>query len=186
MLSIRKLYQWIRWAIRHPFETLVIGSITMILILALTRIRSTGSWATTYHYESPIRILPSSSLPKRDSSGELRTRKCLESFFQKPFPKARPDFLVNPVTGSRHNLELDCYNSELQLAAEYNGAQHYKFIPFFHKNKEAFYNQKYRDELKRIRCKELGITLIEIPYTEERHLEQYLTHELTRLGYRKT
>jgi hypothetical protein len=109
----------------------------------------------------------------------------LESYFKKPFPKSRPDFMVNQVTGSKYNLELDCYNSELQLAAEYNGAQHYKFIPFFHKNKEAFYNQKYRDELKRIRCKELGITLIEIPYTEERQLEQYLTHELNRQGYPK-
>jgi hypothetical protein len=183
-MSFRKLYQCIRWAINHPFEALVIASIATILILALTRIRSKGSWASTYHYEPPIPRL-SQSLPRRESSGEIRTRNFLESYFGKPFPKARPDFLVNPVTGSRHNLELDCYNSELQLAAEYNGAQHYKYIPFFHKNKEAFYNQKYRDELKRIRCRELGITLIEIPYTEERRLEQFIARELVRLGYRQ-
>ncbi len=35
------------------------------------------------------------------------------------------------------NLEIDCYSPKLKLGVEYNGAQHYKFIPHFHKNKEA-------------------------------------------------
>jgi hypothetical protein len=91
--------------------------------------------------------------------------------------------MVNPVTGSRHNLELDCYNDQLRLAVEYNGAQHYKYIPYFHKNKEAFYNQKYRDELKRLRCKELGIVLIDIPYTENKNLERYLEEQLRIHGF---
>ena len=71
----------------------------------------------------------------------------------------------NPVTGGDFNLELDCYDPELGIAVEYNGVQHYKFIPFFHKNKEAFLNQKYRDDMKRRICKDNGILLIEVPYT---------------------
>jgi hypothetical protein len=91
--------------------------------------------------------------------------------------------MVNPVTGSQFNLELDCFNESLKLAVEYNGAQHYQFIPFFHKNQEAFYNQKYRDELKRMRCREMGITLIEVPHTEDKRLEAYLEEQLKRHGF---
>ena len=89
----------------------------------------------------------------------------LENAFDRSFGKARPNFLNNPVTGGNFNLELDCYNPELKLAVEYNGVQHYKYTPHFHKNNEAFLNQKYRDELKRRMCKDNMITLIEVPYT---------------------
>lgn len=182
-MTIRKIYNCIRWAMINPFEALVISSIAIILILAITRLGSVGTWASSYHYVSPSLPVSKITQPKKDSNGEIRTRRFLETYFNKPFPKDRPDFMVNPVTGSRHNLELDCYNPELRLAVEYNGVQHYKFIPFFHKNREAFYNQRYRDELKRLRCKELGITLIEIPHTEERRLEEFLNQELNRLGF---
>lgn len=95
-----------------------------------------------------------------DSRGEKLVRACLETKFHRPFAKARP--ILNPVT--KQYLELDCYNADLGLAAEYQGKQHYKYTPFFHKNKEAFRNQQYRDELKRIACRQHGIHLIEIPY----------------------
>ena len=48
----------------------------------------------------------------------------------------------------------DIFNDELQLGIEYNGRQHYEFTPYFHKNEQAFLDQKYRDELKYKRCKE--------------------------------
>ena len=35
----------------------------------------------------------------------------------------------------------------------------------FHKNKEHFLNQKYRDELKNMICKQNRILLIRVPYT---------------------
>ena len=173
----------IHWCLKNKFEALVLLSIIAIFLLAFTRIGSTGTWADTYHYLPTIKPNPTtSSAPRKDSQGEIRTRTYLESRFKKAFPKSRPDFMVNPVTGSKYNLELDCYNPELRLAVEYNGAQHYVYNTFFHKNKEAFYNQKYRDELKRLRCKELGITLIEIPYTEDRRLEQFLEQQLREVG----
>ena len=81
-------------------------------------------------------------------------------------------------------MELDCYDENLRLAVEYNGAQHYKYIPYFHKNKEAFLNQKYRDELKRHLCKENKITLIEVPNTiNVNNIESYLLGKLRMLGY---
>ena len=110
----------------------------------------------------------------------------LEETFNVPFDKSRPDFLRNPVTGNTHNLELDCYNSKLRLACEYSSRQHYKYTPFFHKNKEAFLNQKYRDQMKQTKCKENGINLIEVPYTVKNHeIEMYIKKGLKHMGYIK-
>ena len=89
------------------------------------------------------------------------------------FYKIRPNFLKNDVTG--YNLEIDLYNDEMKLAIEVQGNQHYKFTPFFHRNKDAFLNQKYRDAMKKEKCKNNGITLIEVPYSVgEKKLKSYL------------
>ena len=103
--------------------------------------------------------------------------------FKKPFNKERPNFLRNPVTGGDFNLELDCFDAELKIAVEYNGIQHYKYIPFFHKNKEAFLNQKYRDDMKRRICKEKGILLIEVPHDIKlENIKDFIETELYRNG----
>lgn len=81
------------------------------------------------------------------------------------------------------NFEIDCYNPELKLGCEYNGIQHYKFSPFFHKNIEAFKNQQYRDHIKMDLCEKNGIRLIVVPYSiKERDIEKYIVRELERFG----
>lgn len=149
---------------------LLISIIFIFFMLCLLFNKKKGTWSSVYLYELPrnknmynTRNNTHKKQPK-DSKGEIECRRCMEEIFRKPFNKHRPDFLRNSVTGG-NNLELDCYNSDLKIAVEYNGIQHYKYVPFFHKNKEAFYNQKYRDELKRRMCKDNGIFLIEVPYT---------------------
>lgn len=112
---------------------------------------------------------------KKESKGEAECRRVLQKIFGRPFLSQRPDFLRNPVTGGEFNLELDCYNPELKLAVEYNGIQHYKYVPYFHKNHEHFMNQKYRDDMKRRMCKDNGVILIEVPYTVKiPDIEQYI------------
>ena len=69
---------------------------------------------------------------KKYSKGETECRKVLEKLFRKTFPNERPDFMFNSNTN--HNLELDMYNRDLRLACEYNGIQHSKYIPYFHRN----------------------------------------------------
>ena len=119
---------------------------------------------------------------KTESKGEIECRKFLETIFQAPFPKARPDFLKNPVTGN--NLEIDCFNPILKLGVEYNGQQHYNYTSFFHRNVEASTNQKYRDELKRRMCQENDINLIEVPYTIKLNdIGPFLQLKLKQLGY---
>ena len=99
----------------------------------------------------------------KESRGETECRRVLESIFSKPFPNSRPSFMKNSVTGS--NLEIDCYNDELNLGCEYHGKQHYEYVPYFHKDKQHFYNQRYRDEETKRLCSQNGVSLIEVPYT---------------------
>ena len=123
--------------------------------------------------------------PPRQSKGEAECRRVLQSLFRKPFPSQRPDFLRNPVTGGNFNLELDCYNSELGLAVEYNGIQHYKYTPYFHRSKDHFLNQKYRDDMKKRMCKENRIVLIEVPHTVKLpDIRKFLMQELRKHGYK--
>ena len=119
---------------------------------------------------------------EKDSKLELRAKVILEHIFKRPFVKIRPDFLRNDVTG--YNLELDLYNEDLELAIEINGDQHYKFIPFFHRNKDAFTKQRYRDEMKKMKCKQEGIILIDVPYSVgEDGLKPYLVDRLRMEGF---
>ena len=79
---------------------------------------------------------------------------------------------------------MDLYNEELNLGIEVQGAQHYRYIPFFHKNYEAFLNQKYRDEMKKGLLEKVQINLIEIPYTVKlKDYEVYIRLEAKKLGY---
>lgn len=111
---------------------------------------------------------------------ENRCRSILEKYFKKPFIKIRPDFLKYK---NGNNLELDMYNDELKIACEYNGAQHYKYSPFFHKTYQDFINQQERDKFKIEQCKLLNIKLITIPYTVPyNELEQFIIAEIKKIN----
>ena len=172
----------------NGFEILFVCSLILIGVLALFKIGKKGTWSTSWynkemvnHFkEEPINTV----VQKNVSKGEAECRRVLQQIFRKPFNTSRPNFLRNPVTGDNFNLELDCFEEYLNLAVEYNGQQHYKFLPYFHKNKEAFRNQGYRDELKKRMCKDNKINLITVPYTIKiPDIEKYLIHHLKLTGY---
>ena len=72
----------------------------------------------------------------------------------------------------------------MQLAFEYQGAQHRKFIPMFHKTYRDFTKQQERDAFKKRRCQELGIRVIEIPDTVlYDDLEQFIREELRKIEF---
>nr|WDW26020.1 hypothetical protein FD201807_087R [Megalocytivirus FD201807] len=98
----------------------------------------------------------------RVSHGERECHRAIEAITGKKFAKSR--CIKNPVTGQ--HLELDCYNSALKLAVEYNGRQHYQYVPHFHgPERHRFTEQRYKDVIKAQLCKEQGIKLIVVPYT---------------------
>jgi hypothetical protein len=156
-----------KWWHKNGIWVVIFGSIFILILV----------WIVRYFYSDELdddtpeldflfrKNLKKKSKRKviKESKGELICKETAIKIFNKPFIKVRLSILKNDKTGK--DLELDIYNEELKLAIEYNGRQHYEYIPYFHKNYEAFLDQKYRDDLKRELCKKNGITLIEVPYT---------------------
>lgn len=82
-------------------------------------------------------------------------------------------------------LELDGYNEEKKVAFEYQGFQHTKYHPYFHKNgPQDFEEQKERDSFKAKICFEKGIILICVPcdysYLDPEAMRKYIKTELIK------
>lgn len=98
-------------------------------------------------------------------------RKFFEEIFHEKFSKKRYDWLLSP---KGKKLELDGYNKKLKLAFEYCGEQHYKSTGYT-KYQDIFNYLKQCDQIKKDKCKELGITLIEVPYkVKYKDMEKYI------------
>jgi hypothetical protein len=94
---------------------------------------------------------------------EMEARRYVETLFDgHKFPKTRPEWLINPATGRR--MELDMYCEALDLALEYDGAQHEHFTPHWHRTYDVFEQQQTRDRLKDRICADKGVHLLRIPY----------------------
>jgi len=65
-------------------------------------------------------------------------------------------------------IELDIFIPELSLAFEYNGEQHYKFVPIYNQELQKI---QQRDQFKQMICKDNGITLITIPFWWDKTIE---------------
>ena len=107
---------------------------------------------------------------------ERLCRTIIEDMTGLKFPKKRPWFM--------EKLELDGYNEQNNIAFEYNGRQHYMYIPsYFHrKGMYVFEDQQKRDIRKRELCKENSIALLIIPYTENHNLINFIKNEMITLG----
>jgi hypothetical protein len=103
-----------------------------------------------------------STIPRIPSLPEQRCRKILEEYYRRSFDSIWHPDIVNHTD---YLLELDCFNGDLKIALEYNGIQHYQWPNYTGQSQAAFMAQTKRDELKRQRCRELGIYLIVVPYT---------------------
>lgn len=166
--------------------------IFLIVIMVILLILIIVSWNRpniTIEVEEPHKRVPkykrktnttksfSSKKKSTRSTKEDRCREILERKYNAKFPTKRPNFLKNPKTN--RNLELDGYNEDLKIAFEYNGEQHYTFPNTFHKTEEDFQKQVANDKFKAKKCKELGIHLIEIPYTVGVHdLESFINQSV--------
>ncbi len=74
-------------------------------------------------------------------------------------------------------------NNKLVCLVEFDGKQHYEYVPYFHKNYSGFLKQQERDRQKNRYCLMHQIPLIRIPYwdLEELTLEKVLTNSAYRV-----
>lgn len=179
-----------RYRSRRWKDCVILGLLMFIIIIGsyytAGLIDSFTSKKQVKYIPQPV-AQPASPVPppppsfKTCSRGEAECRRVLESIFSKPFPNTRPKWLVNPQTG--HRLELDCYNKTLKLAVEYNGEQHYCYVPRFHKSEGELEYQKYRDEVKKRLCEKKGVELITVKYDiPHDKIESYIRSELEARG----
>jgi len=100
-------------------------------------------------------------------------------------------FIIEYLTGKRfsksrlalgNNTELDGYNEELKFGFEYNGIQHYHKTGFFHKSETDLTKRIFDDAEKEQVCKDRGIKLLVIPYTEASNLLDYISLGLEELS----
>jgi hypothetical protein len=108
----------------------------------------------------------------RSTKHENMCRNIFEEIFNKKFPTVRPDWLRKRT--KKYKLQLDGYCEELNLAFEFNGPQHYKWVKDFHRTKLHFIEQKIRDRIKQKVCHKNGTKLIIIKYNKSiRYDKQY-------------
>ena len=96
--------------------------------------------------------------------GERITRAYFEQLFQRKFPSVRPKFLE---VESGRCLQLDGYCKSLKLAFEHQGMHHYESARYgvnsVSSANKTHKTTKLYDMIKKERCEELGVTLIEVP-----------------------
>ena len=95
------------------------------------------------------------------SVGEVKVRKWLDDHHVAYLPQFRiPN--TNPKCKRRY-LVVDFYLPDLSTVVEFNGRQHYTYIPYFHNNRKwTLKDQQIRDETLREYCDANYLQLVEI------------------------
>ena len=159
-------------------EYIIIFAIMVIFISSIFKIiYNKCTKCTSVKPNTKIRMFPETKKNKKESKGEAICRRTMENQYGKKFINVRPDWLVNPVTGRK--LELDVYNDELKIAIEYNGQQHAKFVKKFHLTEDKFKQQQYRDLIKQDLCQKNNVLLITVPHTVSfKNIPTYIKNQL--------
>jgi len=93
---------------------------------------------------------------KSKSKIQFNTKKFLKDYWENHVV-----FEEFPVAGTR--LSLDFYNATKKIAIEVQGAQHRKYVPFFHGgHKSNYLDQLRRDKQKMEFCSTNEIKLMEV------------------------
>ena len=114
----------------------------------------TDAYGKTRHLKNAKKYLIDWNKPSR-SKFQTQVKKFLYKYWKNDIV-----FEEFRVVGSR--LSLDFYNANKKIAVEVQGAQHTKYVKFFHKNRLKYGDQLKRDEKKLDFCKANDIKLAEI------------------------
>ena len=97
--------------------------------------------------------------------GKIGSRWKNENNLFKVVKKEYPDALYQYHSEWLGRQLLDIYIPSLRIGIEYQGIQHYEAVDYFGGDK-SLEEQKQRDNLKRTKCDQQGVRLIEWRYDE--------------------
>ncbi|AUS02887.1 protein of unknown function DUF723 [Vibrio phage 2.275.O._10N.286.54.E11] len=122
-----------------------------------------------FYQQGSAHISMKSGCPNcRTSKGELETKKILDdnniTYIQQ--------YRVNDVDCKYY---YDFYLPDYNLFVEYDGKQHYEFVPIFHKDTDGFNRAQHRDTVKTAKAEELG-NILRIRYDD--NVKQVLLEKL--------
>ena len=120
-----------------------------------------------------------------NNSREEECRKIFQNIFNLQFPRIKPLWLRNNFNNHIISLELDGYCDKHKLCFEYQGEQHYYVDGFFIRTDEELNKRKHYDKIKKEKCEEIGVLLIEIPYYID-NLKTYIFDKLSGRVFKKT
>lgn len=127
--------------------------------------------------QEPSSHLSGCGCPKcKSTHGELRIENYLKQNkieYQSQYP-----IKLEQQMFSRNNLKVDFYLPDYNTIIEFNGVQHYKFTPMFHKTEEDFEMQIERDNRLKQYCRKHKIQLIEIKYDQIDQIDKILDKKL--------
>ncbi len=108
--------------------------------------------------------------------GEELVRKNIRFTSEKEFEDC-----INPKTN--YKLRFDFYLPDYNTCIEYDGQQHFHYVPDFHgddlqKAKILLKDQQFRDQVKNDYCKAKGIKLIRISYKDFAFIPKVLQNNL--------
>lgn len=99
------------------------------------------------------------NVKKETSLGNKKLKEYLRELY--------PGYTIKTEYHIGEGLKLDAFVKELKLGCEYDGEQHFKFVPRFHQTEENFAKAQKRDLRKNELCVEQEIILIRIKYNED-------------------
>jgi hypothetical protein len=158
---------------------ILVGSLCYFAIYSFRK------WGAQYPFLGVPDTIDNHKINRVNYSNETKCRNIFELIFGKSFPKKRPLWLKNPETN--RTLELDGYNETIVtsigigLAFEYDGEQHYHFVPKWHGTQDGFEKQLRRDDYKNKLCQQQGVVLIRIPY-HQKNKEELIYNEIRKKG----
>lgn len=80
--------------------------------------------------------------------------------------------------GRNEELRVDFYLPKQNVIIEFNGIQHYKEVKHFHEKDNGFEKQKDRDKKLKRWCKDNGVKLLIIKYTQKDKIEKILKQHI--------
>lgn len=113
---------------------------------------------------------------RKDSYGEIQVKKILDELNVK---YKQEKLITVPIWKKDHIIRADFYLPKQNYIIEFNGKQHYEYMPEYHKSEGAFEYQQARDKALEEYCLKNNINLVVFRYSD--FISGKMKRDITRI-----